>query len=74
MRGHCVAIHADGIIHTYENDYCSEGVPRDFDKDVSDHERFPGIGLCWSLSGFIEIALDDEIRHRLVCHEDLDDQ
>lgn len=70
----CVVLETNRVVHADEEDQGSKCIPRDFHDDVSDHESFPGVGLCWPFSRFVQISLRDEVWHRLVAHEDLDNE
>ncbi len=69
VRGDCVSIHANKVIKREENGHVGQRVPRQLHKDVGQHEDIPRVRPRGTLSGFILIALDDEVRHRLVDQE-----
>jgi hypothetical protein len=61
-----VAVQTNRVVPTKENDDSHKRVPREFDKDVGNHEGLPRVGLARTLANLVQGALSDEVRHDLL--------
>lgn len=69
-----VFIHAHEIVEGEEDNECDNGVPRQFNQDVDEHEGTPGIGAGGAFAGFVLLTLENEVRHCLVDEEGEDNE
>ena len=66
MGRYCVLVHTNGIIPTEEDDNGHERLPRNLNKNIRQHESFPGVCLCRAFADFVESTLSDEVGHDLL--------